>query len=621
MLAQSSFNQNQLKEIAHSLYWLRLGHYKKDIFSGYTSQIDSKLFFFSSDGKHDPLEELKASLKAFDMRIGEVPLKDHPQCRFPERYRYLKKKLNLQTTNIHCSEYRSWIDSLSPHSATLIYAGSYPTNPASIFGHTFLRITSNKSSRLQKGSESNKRVDFLDYALSYAANANASMGLIYAFKGIFGGYQGLYTLEPYYMKVNEYNLGESRDLWEFKLDINQEQTARMISHMWELYQNSYFDYFFFDENCSYHILTLLEVARTDWDLSDQIHLYVSPIESVKILDRVGAIKKVKHRPSLYKEMIKKVDSLSPNQKNQFNQIVKYEIAPIADSAILEAVSTYLFYQKQEQYNKLDKKQSKLYRQTLITRSQIKNKNISTPDTGDYKREISPLASHSSMQIGLSSGLEEGDRFQQLKFRLAVHDQLNKGVGFARFSKIEVFKGQARYYDEQEGSDRYSLERLDFFRLTSLLPMTSFEKNISWQASLSYYKPKDLSNFNSNAFLFDGSIGNTITPFSEANAIYYLVGAKIEEHHRFKNKFRFGPTITLGTIWNNSKSYNASFHLKLYSDLLQDDRQKYYLEYQLGQAYLLTTDLDIRCYFKYIQRTKKNSNNFQEQMITFNYHFE
>ena len=56
--------------------------------------------------------------------------------------------------------------------------------------------------------------------------------------------------------------GRIRDAWQV------EETARMVEHVWELRQVR-FDYYFFDENCSFRLLELLEVARPSLRLTDQ----------------------------------------------------------------------------------------------------------------------------------------------------------------------------------------------------------------------------------------------------------------------------------------------------------------------------------------------------------------
>jgi hypothetical protein len=72
---------------------------------------------------------------------------------------------------------------------------------------------------------------------------------------------------PYYLKVREYSDLENRDIWEYELNLTPEEIDRLLMHAWEL-GPIHFDYYFFDENCAYHLLGLLEAARPDLTLTE-----------------------------------------------------------------------------------------------------------------------------------------------------------------------------------------------------------------------------------------------------------------------------------------------------------------------------------------------------------------
>src|SRR5690606_8833678 len=123
-----------------------------------------------------------------------------------------------------CKKYNTIIKRLNPKSVTLVFPSAHINSPASMFGHTFLRINSQYDSKL------------LSYAVNYAADANPDKenGVVFAIKGLFGGYFGKYSLLPYYDKLKEYRDSEQRDIWEYDLDLTQEETLKMVRHIWEL---------------------------------------------------------------------------------------------------------------------------------------------------------------------------------------------------------------------------------------------------------------------------------------------------------------------------------------------------------------------------------------------------
>lgn len=240
------------QQLAATPYWIALGHYETAKLGGWRSYVDDPRFFLAEDGAHHPDQELAATVAAL---YAPASLGDkHPQCVFPARTRWLREQLALNDLpRPDCQEFNTWYTSIDPHSTALIFPAAYLNSPSSMFGHTLLRI-----------DQSNTRRDdttLLSYAINFGAYIEGSdNSILYAWKGLMGGYPGLFAMMPYQEKLSEYRSLENRDLWEYQLDLTPQETGRMVEHVWELKQIK-FDYFFFDENCSYRLLELLQVAR------------------------------------------------------------------------------------------------------------------------------------------------------------------------------------------------------------------------------------------------------------------------------------------------------------------------------------------------------------------------
>src|SRR5262249_17343059 len=135
------------------------------------------------------------------------------------------------------------------------------------------------------------------YGIDYSADPDTTFAPIYAIKGIAGAFPGTYRKVPFYFKVREYNDFESRDLWEFKLGLTPDELQMLIDHLWEL-GSTFFDYFYLTQNCSYHILDLIEAAAPEHHLIDNIHWPTIPADAVKALFRnPGLIGHIEYRPS------------------------------------------------------------------------------------------------------------------------------------------------------------------------------------------------------------------------------------------------------------------------------------------------------------------------------------
>ncbi|MGH8466469.1 MAG: DUF4105 domain-containing protein, partial [Pseudomonas sp.] len=239
--ATPSFDDARLAQLAADRYWIALGHYETAKLGGWRSYVDDRQFFLAEDGAHHPDQELRATLQALyaPANLGDK----HAQCVFPARTRWLREQLQLDDLPApDCKEYTQWFKDIAPHSAVMIFPAAYLNSPSSMFGHTLLRID-------QADVQTNDTA-LLSYAINFGAYIEGSdNSILYAWKGLMGGYPGLFALVPYQEKLSEYRSLENRDLWEYRLNLTPEETGRMVEHVWELKQIQ-FDYFFFDENCS-----------------------------------------------------------------------------------------------------------------------------------------------------------------------------------------------------------------------------------------------------------------------------------------------------------------------------------------------------------------------------------
>src|SRR5262249_13315921 len=151
-------------------------------------------------------------------------------CRFPARYAWLSSRLGFEAPR-RCPRFEEWREAISAEGVTLVFADSFLNNPASMYGHTFLRL---------KRRAAGAGEDLLDYTINFAGTPDTDNGVLYAVRGIYGAFPGKYSTMPYYMKVQEYNNLESRDLWEYELNFSSAQVEQLLRHAWEM-GSTYFD--------------------------------------------------------------------------------------------------------------------------------------------------------------------------------------------------------------------------------------------------------------------------------------------------------------------------------------------------------------------------------------------
>src|SRR6267143_1412890 len=216
--------------------WLRLGHWRKRLLGGWESEADGPGLFLSPQGKRDPAAELEATLSGF-FAAGEGapagpkladPSLEHPQCRFPARFAWLAAAIPIDLARLpprSCPRFEEFWRRVSARSATLVFSSYYLNNPASAFGHTFLRLGKEE---VASGGE---RLDLIDQAVDFGAATDTSNAVLYAFEGLFGFFRGEFSARPYFYKVREYADYETRHLWAYYLSLEPRQLGMPVAHL------------------------------------------------------------------------------------------------------------------------------------------------------------------------------------------------------------------------------------------------------------------------------------------------------------------------------------------------------------------------------------------------------
>ncbi|NWA31964.1 DUF4105 domain-containing protein [Pseudomonas sp. C6002] len=471
LYAAPHLDDQRLQQLANDPFWLSLGHYESGKFKGWRSYVSDKKFFLAPDGAHHPDQELKATVEALyaPASLGEK----HAQCVYPARTRWLKDQLHLSDLpTLDCKEFKQWFKDVAPHSAVMIFPAAYLNSPSSMFGHTLLRID-------QADVQSNNTA-LLSYAINFGAYIEGSdNSILYAWKGLMGGYPGLFALVPYQEKLSEYRSLENRDLWEYRLNLTQVETERMVEHVWELKQIQ-FDYFFFDENCSYRLLELLQVARPSLRLTEQFPLTAIPTDTVKAVKEAGLVEKIDYRPSRERELLeraKPLDSdeqqwvlkISDDQKQLQDPAFK-AIAKDRQALIIDAAYRLGRYRA----NGLERDTERSQRSFELLRAINQNP---APDL-KIERPGLPEDGHESRTWQAGIGTRGDKAFGEYGLRMAYHDLNDNAEGFPLGAQIEILQMKLRQYE----GNHWQLQQLDLATIRSLTPRNELLQPWSWQVT-------------------------------------------------------------------------------------------------------------------------------------------
>ncbi len=428
------------------------------------SYIDDDNYFLAKNGKDDVLAELRATLAALE------PAKAPERCRYPARYRFLAGHLDWQEDApfAHCEEYSRWRSAVHASRAVLVFPAAYLNSPSSMFGHTLLRLDQGKDSAV-----------WLSWAVNFGAvSTEADNSFFYIYRGLAGGYPGRFALVPYVQKIQEYSHMENRDMWEYTLDLDQQEIDWLIEHLWEL-KDINFDYYFFDENCSFRLLELVEVARPGSQLLTELRFAEVPVNTVRALDDRGLISERHYRPSKAVEL----DNLRRQMTAQQQRLAR---ALADDPGLLESeafqqaeprqqalmVTTAYRYLRLVNRKGVRKPRAARDSFTLLTEMNRLPK-VDVPETVNPEP---PEAGHGTQMLALAGGQREANQdFGELSYRLTYHDLLDNGYGFLRGAQIEGLGLTLR--STESGDPR--LEELDVVSIRSLAPRNRFSKPLSW----------------------------------------------------------------------------------------------------------------------------------------------
>lgn len=489
VLVMGAFSTTQsygdaLSDFANSNKWLKALHYEEKSFGQQQSLVDDADFFFSGmEGKKDPQKELKATIRAFEENTAPWgKLRQNVRCSFPFRERLIRENLGITFKKEICTDFEEWKSRLNVKSITLVFSSHYPNNPASLFGHTFLRLN-----RKETPGEAN---DLLSYAANFAAiTGENDHSIVYMMKGLLGGYLGQYSLSPYYQKVNEYNYAESRDLWEYDLKLTELEVEMIVEHLWELYGQSSFDYYFIDENCSYQILALLEAVRPELKLTKRFHFYAAPLDTLQtVVLSKDILKGWRYRPALRKKLLKEYDALNEKDKKDAQRILKEKgelSLASASTQLLDFLQTNLLFFKIKQKGELDKIQKTLQSKILIERSKRSEK-TSEPV---FETPRAVHEAHYTSRLKLNGLLKNKKTKGSISFSSFYHDLLSRETGFDPFSRVELLTFDI---SKNETNHDWQFDKFRAFALTALRPIEPLDYRSSWEASLDFLKLKEYS---------------------------------------------------------------------------------------------------------------------------------
>ena len=533
--------------------WRRLLHYRKSWFGGWTSEATGLNFFVASHGRTEPKAELEATLNGFFSNQKRTP--DEKQfplqtvlCQFPARFEFLDRELGLSALipKQDCPQWDEFRNRVAAKTVTIVFSSFYSGNPSSTFGHSLLRL--NKSD----GAKNSEHHQLLDYGVNYGANATTSNPLLYALFGLAGVFHGNFTNIPYFYKVREYGDFESRDLWEYDLDLTPNEVARVVAHLWEL-GTTYFDYYYLTQNCSYHMLTLIEAAAPRTHLVKRVPWWVIPSDSIKAFFDDGLVKRTNFRASVSSQFHARLARLSASEESQLRFLVNQDRAhehptPLlppeslsfdSRARIADAYMDYVDLHYAKELYRKDAAYSDPKDALLLARSRLP---MTPPLDFSVPPVASPNESHGSARATASR--VENQNYggaTDVAIKFALHDMLDPTRGLPDYADIDFFHLELRYWDKPQA---LRVEHGILFGVGTYPPLDAYVRKMSWRGKINIDRVDDARCQNCLAGGVWGGIGSSLE-IVKPLLTYALVDGELQTSPDFnESKFtvRGGPTL-------------------------------------------------------------------------------
>lgn len=580
----------EVSAFAQSAEWLKLLHYHKT-FGGYKGLIETDTFYLSPNGRTNPADELQAEITSF--QTGDT------KCRFPTRFNLLEKQGFIAGNLSDCTEYQQFLQDVQPAGVTLLFTDAFMSNPASMFGHTLVRIDT-----ARKGSQ------MLAHGSNFGAASGADSGIAFILKGLLGGYNGKYSLSPYWTVINTYNNIENRDIWEYRLNLTEEEQLKFVNHLYEM-KDAEIQYFFLTKNCSYMILELLEAVRPELNLSNHYNYYAIPLDTLKTVRAVpNLVGEINYRPARYSKIKHQLKQMNHTQYAAFRQGINdhdYNMPKLTEAEQRQVLETqYQYYQYIYSAGKMELKD---YRKNSFA---VLRRRSALPAAEELKPEgYDPSLSHGSFQLSFSGGVYNHQSFEQINIRPAYTGITDDNNGLIRGAGVKVLETAWRWYNQKH---KLVLQKFTGLEIYSLVPANRVFSPYSYKTDYSIkreYNPQNQDEGYVGNIEF--GIGKTFG-LTDSFWLYGLLNAHGQYGEFIPDNYWLGLAPEIGIFADFSP---LRIHLSA-ENTFATARFGNRLQYKAETALGLTKDLSFG--FEYTAAHNKHGHNQQEIRGTFKWSF-
>ncbi len=495
----------RLSELANHTAWRALLHAN----SANHSRIHDPHFFLATP-PFNAKNELIATLRGFQQPASLAD--KHPICRFPARFQWLSRQLQLSRASFpqpDCQQYHHFLNKVPANQIELVFASKNVVSPSSMMGHVFLKLA---------GKRSDGR--HAEHAVTYFTLLDSFNVPKIVYQNFAGGMQGYFALQPYRRLKENYLQREYRNIWEYQLTLQAWQRDMIRAHIWEL-KDIDSDYMFAAYNCATLTWYFMQIVAPE-AFAHYPKLWVSPIDVIKTASRHQLIRSTRVVTSNRWKIQMLLDQSGIASSTLKSQLAA--ITPEQATAAIQALPpanrllahAYLDYLQQsnpaalEQFPAADAIQSALNRQSADY--QI-----------DYSHYKQPTRVPGNMQLRMETGRSSlRGNFAGLAWLPAANRLTDDQRQFFSANELRLGELSARLYQ----GGHLQLERATLYAVKSLSPWNGLTHNISGQWQTGFTRQFDGQLHDHLVYQLSGGIGYSakLTPDLLIYGLYNIGGA-------------------------------------------------------------------------------------------------
>ena len=433
-------------------------------------------------------------------------------CKYPARaYLIYQKQPEIFEKLIEpCADIQEFMDKVPFDNLGIVFASEDIYSPASVMGHSFLKISGKDSLGEEKS-----------YGISFLTNLATINPFELLYTTLISGRDGTVTLGATDSEIAKYVDMAKRTVWTADIDTNSADLKFLQLYIWELRLNTP-DYLFVQFNCATFIHHLLSISVPDWDNSPTAFQTPRKLFKHAALKNSASIQAVPsidwmvmslraHADGHYDVWVENADETIGNKQ-------KTQELPL-ESLLFSINYTEKLRRQKKIENETALRMLAYFRGELEKRGALVNRYM-------LENVATPMRSTPPSKLALGVAASDDNNWITLSYRPVAKDLIDNYQSVLAIQ--ENVLGNSVWSLNSENGD-LKLNQLDILSMGSFIPYDRFAPNYSFRANFGF--KRKISGMGITSLSYSGGFSLQLT---DDVIGYALLGAGIGKHENLSN---------------------------------------------------------------------------------------